>query len=217
VKTPLRALAAIGPCVVMACSTPQAPPTPTDLKPEHASASVIPISPVAGTVSRAPFTLGDARVEIDRRPGNEKLTIRLSNTRSSRPCAPLPVEGTSTIWIRFPGKTTLAPGEWRRIPGQVSEPEVHLQVNDSGQWTGTAESAAVLGIQSADPAVQLEGALSVCFADAARSCVAGGFVATVCPNVLDDSPRTFSDTSREEREALKARLADAGAPDARSP
>ena len=61
-----------------------------------------------------------------------------------------------------------------------------------------------------DPAVGMEGDLSVCFGDSDRSCVSGSFSAVPCASPLDETPRAFGAVSKEEIAAIKARLADAG-------
>ena len=149
------------------------------------SADSIPAAPLSGTLPTGPFSLQSARYWIDRRPGYEKIDIKLSAGKVSSPCAePLPNDAPS-VWLRRVGNTQLsaetvhvsqtAPGPW----------EVHYQVMHDEQWLGSAKAEALLVLHALTSDKRLQGELSVCFADRDKSCVLGAFEADYCQLSID--------------------------------
>jgi hypothetical protein len=149
------------------------------------SVDSIPAAPLSGTLPTGPFSLQSARYWIDRRPGYEKVDIKLSTGKVSSPCSePLPNDAPS-VWLRRVGTTRLsaetvhvsrtAPGPW----------EVHYQVMRDEQWLGSAKAEALLVLHPLTSDKRLQGELSVCFADPDRSCVLGAFAADYCQLSID--------------------------------
>lgn len=204
-------LALLTAALTPACSRPGLGTSSTEgLAPTHDDPSAIPVRPVEGTLAGAPFTVHDARFRIDRRPGYEGIDLRLSPGDASAPCAALPEADGAGVWIHFGERTTLEPATIRVKPGTKGEAEAHLFLRREGKWFGNGDAAMLLVIKSFDPAFGMEGDLSVCFADEAKSCVSGSFNAAACPDPLEDSPRTFPPTSLVEVERIRDKLADAG-------
>jgi hypothetical protein len=199
---------------LVACSRPAPGASLEGLKPEYDSPGAIPPNPLEGTVGAKRFVVRDARLQIDRRPGHEKATIRLSAAAAHEPCGRLPADESTVVWLRFAGRTDVPLGESRRNPLAPAGFEAHVQTNESGLWQGNGDSAALLFVREGDTPGEIQGELSVCFAGSTRSCVSGAFVAPACSSPLDEPPRSFGHTSKEEVQRIKARLVEAGAPEA---
>ncbi len=175
------------------------------LKPEKDTVDKIPLNPVSGKLAGKPFALKDARMHIDRRPGYERVDVLLRAEVATAPCKKLTNEKAAGIWIRFGGVTSVDQKEYRRSPKKPGKTEVHMEVTRDGRWFGNGNSAALLLIEQFDPSSGISGVLSVCFADEARSCASGNFVATYCSNPLDEPPRSFG-VSRQDVQRTKDKL-----------
>ncbi|MBW2525058.1 MAG: hypothetical protein JRI23_12825 [Deltaproteobacteria bacterium] len=165
-------------------------------RPQHDSAAAIPAEPVQGEVGSAPFVVRDARFRIDRRPGHEKVDILLSDAKSDHPCGALTPAEPTRVWLRRRGAGPLASGEIRIPLGADDGWSAHYQLRRDGRWKGSGHAAALLQLDVPDAGFTLQGKLSVCFADADRSCVAGTFRAHQCPDVLDRPVRGVGPTER---------------------
>jgi hypothetical protein len=154
-------------------------------QPVSTSPDSIPIAPLGGVLLSHPFALQSARFWIDRRPGYEKIDVKLSAGRGDSPCAEPRPRDAPSVWLRHSGTTHLGaetlhidqngPGPW----------EVHYQVMQDGLWEGSGKADALLVLHPLTADQRLPGELSVCFADKAKSCVLGNFVADYCPASID--------------------------------
>ena len=166
-------------------SGPTAAPLAGSVSPPHDSVSAIPTSPIEGKLRGVPFVVRDARYRIDRRPGHEHVDVLLSDAEAPGPCGNLDPAEPARIWLRRQGATPLASEEIRIAQGQVDGWEAHYQLRRDGRWVAAGDGVALLQLDVPDGGATVRGALSVCFADGADSCAAGGFVAQACPTEID--------------------------------
>ncbi len=165
------------------------PAQQSKLTPPHNSASAIPAGAVAGRIRKVPFKANDMRYFVDRRPGHEKVDIKLSAASAAHPCGPREPTDATSVWIRLPSRQSLRPGELRRTAQQPTAWSVHYQTKHDGYWRGNGDAAALLVIRSVRPDFRIDGELAACFADGRDSCVAGSFSARYCPDPLDPGIR----------------------------
>ena len=149
------------------------------------SADSIPLAPVSGTIQGEQFTLSSARYFVDRRPGYQHVDIKLSAGKSAKDCAsPIPDDSTS-VWLRRVGSEQIEADTIHIASGQREAWEVHYQAMHDGEWIGNGDADALIVLQQRAADQRLSGEISACFADVAKSCVLGTFVAEYCPISID--------------------------------
>jgi hypothetical protein len=144
----------------------------------------IPEGPASGTIDGAPYAVKTATYSIDRRLGYEHVDIKLYSTEIENACS-TPDPGGPTVWLRRSGADPLVAGTEHVAPGQTSPWEVHYQIKRGRIWTGNGDAAATVVIRDVESDAKVRGELSVAFGDAARSLVAGSFVAQRCLISID--------------------------------
>ena len=176
----LAPLAALVPLV--ACSA-DPPPASYEPKPVPTAADSIREAAVSGTIHGQPFSLAEARVYVDQRPGHEKTDVVLSAAATPEHCGDLGPLHATTVWLRRNGPQGPANETVHLAPGDESLWDVHYEVFDDGRWTGNGHSAALIAIDGH------EGRVAACFGDATGSCVEGNFSAVWCPIRIDSLVR----------------------------
>lgn len=141
--------------------------------------------PTSGTLSGQPFKVRTARYSVDRRPGYERLEIRLLDVPEKTPCEDHESEKPSSVWIRRQGGGPAKPGKYLIKGGIDSGWEVHYETHHNGSWLGNGRANAVLMLEDVRVDGRIEGVLHACFGDREKSCVKGHFEATYCPITID--------------------------------
>jgi hypothetical protein len=177
--------------IASGCAERAGPEAEPDVVPLHASAATIPDGPVRGSIAGTPFEAATAYYRIHHQLGREHLDIMLPGVALPEPCSA--IVGEPSVWIRFPAAREPEPGEQRRAAGDRASFSVHYQVKKDGRWIGHANAAALFVVDTVKRGSLLEGDLSACFADPAKSCIAGHFRAERCsdpvaPDVRDLLP-----------------------------
>lgn len=157
----------------MAVSCAEPPPPMPD--PSRVSLEGIPRS-VRGSIDGERFAAAAPRFVVVEREGRERVDLLFADRRIER-CG-LPVRRSDRrVWIRFAGQTSLAPGTYDEL-------DVHYEIPAERGFRAEHRGLGRLEIRAAG-AGSIEGAMHVCFADAAQSCVAGSFRATRCISRID--------------------------------
>jgi hypothetical protein len=181
----LSALALALGALAAACQ-PEVRPTPhPKVDPPVASAGAIPDAPVGGTLRGARFLLRDARYVPDHRTGYHHTDIKLSAGSAEAACGEVEPAGSSSVWLRLERSDSVETQELRLEPGKESPWSVHYQVREEDAWVGSSDGSAVVSLRAPSGDGTLSGAIAVCFADGARSCVSGSFEARPCPPAID--------------------------------
>ncbi len=191
--------------VLSACQAPAAPPPMPDA--DSAAIDGATADHVEGTIDGAPFAALDVRFRV--RDGEvPRVDLWLADAAIERCGLALPRTGTR-VWVRFAGVTTLAPGHFVQTDDEGSPITAHYErfVGRHGaerDWAEVHRGRTEVEITRAS-ATAIEGRLHACFADAARSCVAGRFVATPCLSRVDGralrEPPGLVDEALEPRRA----------------
>jgi hypothetical protein len=145
----------------------------------------IPDSPLGGTLRGVKFVVKDARYVPDRRVGYEHVDVKLSAGAAESACGEIKPAGSPSVWLRLEHKDMVATEELRVSPGTESAWSVHYQLREDDAWVGSSEASAIAAIRASAGDGVVSGALAVCFADDAGSCVSGSFDALPCPPAID--------------------------------
>lgn len=138
--------------------------------------------PVEGQIAGRAWRLAEARFDIVTRPGRQRVDLVLWDVAVER-CG-LPVERSgATVWLRFPGRTSLETGE-HTLDAEGGPFEAHYEVPSEEGFVESHRGVATVRIDEVAPRV-IRGRLRVCFADRERSCVGGTFDAAPCWSRID--------------------------------
>lgn len=150
-------------------------------------------APVSGTLAGEAFAADSAWYRVKRFPGRERVDLYFDSPAPERCGLPVRRE-TRRVWLRFPGKSALDPGELRAatdVHGKGDErPEgtaltVHYELGTRGhKWVGRSGGVVAVAIDEVEPRA-ISGRLNVCFDDGEQSCVAGAFRAPECFTRID--------------------------------
>jgi hypothetical protein len=155
------------------------------VKPPVDSPGAIPDAPLSGTLRATKFVVKDARYVADHRVGYLRTDIKLSAGSAETACGEIKPAGSPSVWLRLERSDQVDTQELRLTPGQESPWSVHYQIRENEAWVGSADAAVVATIRASAGDGVISGALAVCFADDAQSCVSGSFEALPCPFVID--------------------------------
>lgn len=182
-------VAAFSLCLAAACERQprtlpvvEPPPAPT-------SENSIHVGPLSGKIDGKAYTAKTARYYIDRRPGYEKVDIKLYGAGSKTPCGELDEAKPPSVWLRRLGADKVGPQQSTTTVQDGGEWEVHYQIQDDGFWIGNGEANALVVIEGVGADLKLAGVLSACFRDTTGSCVAGEFSASFCTTSFDEPVR----------------------------
>jgi hypothetical protein len=179
-------LAALG---VVACRPDTPPPSSVRVEAPVSSPDAIPDAPLGGTLLGKPFALRDARYVVDSRAGYQHTDIALSAGAADAPCFPVAPARSPSVWLRLEGPGAIEANDLTIAQDGAGPWSVHYQVFDGERWVGVGQGSALLSIRDVAPDGRVSGGLAVCFADDAKSCVSGSFVAVSCPPTIDQPVR----------------------------
>lgn len=153
--------------------------------------ALIPDAPVRGSLGGRDFALGSAWLRVERRAGQERVDLVLSEGRVSRLCTRPTPDDARQVVVRLRGATELPAGTLR-IDADDGAQEVFAEHRGEHGFEGARGSALLVVTRS--PAGDVSGKVRACIADAQGSCVGGTFRASVCWDELDlDGPRGARD------------------------
>lgn len=197
-------------CALLACCTPSSEQQETPRRPLNVGlmdlrGEAVPEGPVSGTIAGNPFRSKNAYYTISRRAGGQRIDLFFleeEHEHCGLPGASSSLSGP-TVWIRIPGRTSLAPGELTAELAGENTMQAHYEVQQEGHWTGVGigRSVGLLSIATIQEDI-VHGHLLVCFDDGVESCVRGRFRAGECRSEVDLNPagERFSNSEREAEE-----------------
>ena len=119
--------------------------------------------------------------------GRERVDLIFADRAIERCGLPI-ARAESRVWLRVSGVTMLAPGLLARLPEPsevvIAPFEIHYESPVGARYVEAHRAVARLEI-TAVTSESVDGRLSACFADVARSCVRGSFHATPCRSRID--------------------------------
>ena len=185
--------------LILACVGCSEPPTLAPMpEPSQARLDETEEGPVTGDLAGRPWRLVDARFDLVARPGRERVDLLLWDEPIERCGLPIQRSGTA-IWLRFPGRTRLEPGEYA-LESERGPFEVHYEVPTEEGFVESHRGVATVRVDEVEPR-GVRGRLQVCFADTDRSCVGGTFDASPCWSRIDG--RTLREPPGLRDEALE--------------
>jgi hypothetical protein len=178
-------LAWLGACACACDAPPEAPPSLPDIGAVDLGGVT---GPLEGTIDGHSFHVIDARFRVVTFAGRERVDLLFADQQIERCGLPL-ARAQTRVWLRVPGTTSLSVGELTRLDQESDALEVHYERpgaarSDGRGFTEAHRAIARLEIESASSEL-VTGRLHACFADVARSCVAGSFRATPCRGRVD--------------------------------
>jgi hypothetical protein len=139
--------------------------------------------PVAGTVGGAAFSAADVRFRVIPRSGRHRVDLFFADRAIER-CGLALEREDRRVWLRFPDRIRLEPGAYALDGESEGDFELHYEYPDDSHVVSIHRGVAQLEIREVT-STRVTGALSVCFADASRSCVEGTFEASPCLSRVD--------------------------------